>query len=154
MTIMTMKTFVVRTICLGAVALCCACTARAQDTTAAPTATPTAGTMNLGEFSVSLSVRDIAASIAFYEKLGFVRIGGAPEQNWVIMRNGSATIGLFQGMFEGNLLTFNPADVRDIQRSLKREDVPILTEADESTEGPAHIVLKDPDGNVILLDQF
>lgn len=149
-----MRTLVVRTIFLAALALCCACTARAQDTTGSPVPPPTAGTPDLGEFSISLSVRDIAASEAFYRKLGFVRIGGAPEQNWVIMRNGSATIGLFQGMFEGNLLTFNPADVREIQRSLKRENVPILTEADESTEGPAHIVLKDPDGNVILLDQF
>lgn len=112
------------------------------------------GTMNLGDFSVSLAVKDIATSKAFYEKLGFVEVGGVLEQNWVILQNGEATIGLFQGMFDHNILTFNPTDVRAIQRALKAHEIALITEADESTEGPAHIILKDPDGNVIMVDQF
>lgn len=110
--------------------------------------------MKLGEFSVSLTVADIHTSKAFYEKLGFKQIGGEIEQNWVIMQNGSANIGLFQGMFEENILTFNPEDVRGIQRRLKEQDVEIVTEADEESEGPAHMVITDPDGNLILLDQW
>ncbi|MDC7223888.1 MAG: hypothetical protein PQJ60_09120 [Spirochaetales bacterium] len=121
--------------------------------------------MKLGAFSVSLSVKDINTSKAFYEKLGFSPFGGDLEQNWLIMKNGSTVIGLFQGMFEGNLLTFNPGwdqdgqnleefeDIREVQRSLKRSGVEILDEADESAEGPDSITLLDPDGNVILLDQ-
>ena len=121
--------------------------------------------MELGAFSVSLSVSDLAASQAFYEKLGFQVFGGDAEQNWLMMKNGEHVIGLFQGMFEGNILTFNPGwdqageavdpftDVRDLQRALKAEGVALVEEADESTTGPASLVLLDPDGNTILVDQ-
>ena len=110
--------------------------------------------MNLGTFSISLAVSDINASISFYKNLGFEVIGGEIKKNWVILKNGKAIIGLFQGMFEENILTFNPEDVRSIQKSLKQKGVEIITEADETTEGPAHMILKDPDGNTILVDQF
>ena len=121
--------------------------------------------MDLGAFSVSLAVKDLAASREFYEKLGFTPIGGDPEQNWQILRNGDHVIGLFQGMFESNILTFNPGwdqscnelaaftDVRDIQRSLKKHGIELISEADETTTGPASLMLSDPDGNQILLDQ-
>ena len=121
--------------------------------------------MNLGAFSISLTVKDIAASRAFYEKLGFAQMGGEQEQNWLILRNGESTIGLFQGMFEKNIMTFNPGwssdgdhpeeftDVRELQRTLKERGVVLTTEADESTTGPASIVFEDPDGNLILFDQ-
>ena len=121
--------------------------------------------MQLGAFSVSLTVKDIQASKAFYEKLGFSDMGGVPDENWVIMKNGDVIIGLFQGMFEKNILTFNPGwdsdantlddftDVREIQKQLKAQGVELQAEADESTTGPAHIVLEDPDGNVIMFDQ-
>ena len=121
--------------------------------------------MDLGAFSVSLAVKDLAASRAFYEKLGFEMTGGDPEQNWLILKNGNHIIGLFQGMFEGNLLTFNPGwdqsggeldsftDVREIQRVLKEQGLSLTAEADETTSGPAHIALTDPDGNQILIDQ-
>ncbi|MEZ4697908.1 MAG: VOC family protein [Rhodothermales bacterium] len=121
--------------------------------------------MDLGAFSVSLSVKDIETSKAFYEKMGFKVVGGDQSQNWLIIRNGTTTIGLFQGMFEQNILTFNPGwssdaqkldhftDVRDLQRRLKQGDVTIVTEADESTTGPASFVVVDPDGNPILFDQ-
>ncbi len=121
--------------------------------------------MNLGAFSISLAVRDLAASRAFYEKLGFHQIGGDPTQNWLILRNGETTIGLFQGMFERNMLTFNPGwtsqakpldefpDVREIQRHLKANGLALTSEADESTTGPASLTLLDPDGNPILIDQ-
>jgi len=121
--------------------------------------------MQLGIFSISLSVKDIHASKAFYEQLGFIQFGGNIDQNWLIMKNGSTLIGLFQGMFEDNLLTFNPGwdenaqniepfdDVRDIQRHLKSQGIALVTEADESTSGPAYITLVDPDGNSILIDQ-
>lgn len=121
--------------------------------------------MELGAFSVSLSVKDIEASKVFYEKLGFAVFGGDQDQNWLILKNGAHVIGLFQGMFEGNLLTFNPGwdqnaqpldeftDVRELQRQLKSQDIPLLSEADESTTGPASFMLTDPDGNVILVDQ-
>jgi lactoylglutathione lyase len=121
--------------------------------------------MKLGAFSVSLSVKDIHASKAFYENLGFQDLGGDISQNWLIMKNENCIIGLFQGMFEKNILTFNPGwdenarnldsftDVREIQRHLKERGIPLQTEADESTEGPAHITLEDPDGNSILIDQ-
>jgi lactoylglutathione lyase len=121
--------------------------------------------MNLGSFSVSLNVKDIHQSKSFYENLGFKSFGGNIEQNWLIMKNGDTIIGLFQGMFEKNLLTFNPGwdqnaqnldsftDVREIQKHLKEKGVNLLTEADESTEGPAFITIEDPDGNQILLDQ-
>lgn len=121
--------------------------------------------VRLGNFSVSLAVKDLAASRAFYEKLGFRAIGGDPAQNWLILQNETATIGLFQGMFDKNLLTFNPGwnraaeqladfdDVRDIQRILKGRGVALISEADESTSGPASLMLVDPDGNPILIDQ-
>jgi catechol 2,3-dioxygenase-like lactoylglutathione lyase family enzyme len=121
--------------------------------------------MKLGAFSISLAVKDLAASRVFYEKLGFEQVMGDPTQNWLILRNGETTIGLFQGMFERNMLTFNPgwtsqnealedfADVREIQRGLKAEGVALSLEADETTIGPGSLMLADPDGNPILLDQ-
>jgi catechol 2,3-dioxygenase-like lactoylglutathione lyase family enzyme len=121
--------------------------------------------MELGAFSVSLTVKDIQASKAFYEKLGFKELGGDISQNWLILKNGETVIGLFQGMFEKNILTFNPGwdsnaqkldsftDVRDLQKQLKAQGVEFVTEADESTTGPAHFVVLDPDGNPILVDQ-
>lgn len=121
--------------------------------------------MKLGNFSVSLAVKDIRASHAFYEKLGFRIIGGDINNRWLIMQNDDTTIGLFQGMFTGNILTFNPGwdkncatlpefqDVRDIQRSLKAHGLALTTQADESTTGPASLTLQDPDGNQILIDQ-
>jgi lactoylglutathione lyase len=121
--------------------------------------------MQLGAFSISLAVTDIAASRAFYEKLGFTVFGGDQDQKWLIMKSGSTAIGLFAGMFEMNLLTFSPgwdgdaqrrdefADVRDIQRHLRSQGVPFTHEADEGSRGPAHITLVDPDGNEILIDQ-
>ncbi len=119
----------------------------------------------LGNFSVSLAVKDLAASRVFYEKLGFKAVAGKQSQNWLIMQNETSTIGLFQGMFEKNSLTFNPGwdrnmttladfdDVRDIQRTLKSRGVALSTAADESTTGPASLMLTDPDGNPILIDQ-
>jgi len=121
--------------------------------------------MDLGAFSISLAVKDIAASKAFYEKLGFSVFGGDIAQNWLILKNGAQTIGLFQGMFEGNILTFNPGwdsdaqelasftDVRELQRQLKAAGLTLTSEADESTTGPASFTLVDPDGNAILVDQ-
>jgi lactoylglutathione lyase len=121
--------------------------------------------MQLGAFSVSLAVHDLAASLAFYEKLGFTRFGGDPAQNWVILKNGDHLIGLFQGMFEKNTLTFNPGwdqdaqplaeftDVRAIQRRLKAQGIVPQVEADETTSGPAFFVVNDPDGNPVLVDQ-
>ncbi|MDZ7592360.1 MAG: VOC family protein [Rubrivivax sp.] len=121
--------------------------------------------MKLGAFSVSLAVKDITASRTFYEKFGFSVFGGNQAQNWLIMKNESTLIGLFHGMFEGNLLTFNPGwdsnaknldefeDVRDIQRHLKSQGIPLSTEADEKTTGPASLTTIDPDGNQILVDQ-
>ena len=121
--------------------------------------------MNLGAFSISLAVKDIEASKTFYEKFGFSVFGGDISQNWLILKNGDHAIGLFQGMFEKNMLTFNPgwnqsagpldefADVRDLQRELKEQGVELMTEADESTTGPASFMTVDPDGNPILVDQ-
>lgn len=121
--------------------------------------------VHLGHFSISLAVKDLAASRAFYEKLGFVVTGGKAEQNWLILQNGDSTIGLFQGMFEKNGLTFNPGwnarkerldhftDVREIQRHLKQQGLTLTSEADESTTGPAYLTLVDPDGNPVLIDQ-
>lgn len=121
--------------------------------------------MQLGNFSVSLAVKDIEASKAFYEKLGFTVFGGDQSQNWLIMKNGDTNIGLFQGMFENNILTFNPGwnsnaqplgeftDVRELQRELKANGVQMLSEADESTTGPGSFMIADPDGNTILVDQ-
>ena len=121
--------------------------------------------MYLGHFSISLAVKDLHASRAFYEKLGFQVTGGQAEQNWLILQNGDSTIGLFQGMFEHNVLTFNPGwnargqrlekftDVRDIKRQVKKQGLTPTTEADESTTGPASRMLLDPDGNPVLIDQ-
>ncbi len=121
--------------------------------------------MDLGAFSVSLAVKDLAASSSFYEKLGFEPFGGDPKQNWLIMKNGRHVIGLFEGMFEKNILTFNPGwdqggkntasftDVRELQRALKAQGVELISEADNSTSGPGSLMLADPDGNQILIDQ-
>jgi len=121
--------------------------------------------MQLGAFSVSLAVKDIAASRSFYEKFGFKVFAGDASQNWLILKNGDHVIGLFQGMFERNILTFNPGwdsnaqklasftDVRELQRQLKAQGVQLLQEADETTTGPASFLAVDPDGNSILFDQ-
>lgn len=121
--------------------------------------------MNLGAFSISLAVKDIHASKEFYEKLGFKEFHGEISQNWLIMKNGETVIGLFQGMFDKNILTFNPGwdssaqalesftDVRELQRQLKAQGVELMSEADENTTGPASFFVLDPDGNPILLDQ-
>ena len=121
--------------------------------------------MELGAFSISLAVKDIKASKAFYEKLGFKVFMGDISQNWLILKNGEHVIGLFQGMFERNMLTFNPGwnsnaqkvdtftDVRELQKRLKAQGVALVTEADESTTGPASFMVLDPDGNPILVDQ-
>jgi predicted enzyme related to lactoylglutathione lyase len=121
--------------------------------------------MNLGAFSVSLSVKDIHASRAFYETLGFTYKAGDIEQNWIVLQNGVSTIGLFQGLFEGNIMTFNPGwdqraqeldeftDIRELQRRMKAGGLSLVMEADESTTGPASVMLTDPDGNMLLLDQ-
>jgi predicted lactoylglutathione lyase len=121
--------------------------------------------MELGAFSISLAVKDLEVSKAFYEKLGFQVFAGDAAQNWLIMKNEETVIGLFQGMFEKNLLTFNPGwdksanklesftDVRDLQRELKTKGIKFENEADESTTGPASFVIIDPDGNPILIDQ-
>lgn len=121
--------------------------------------------MQLGAFSVSLAVKDIEASKLFYEKLGFTVFGGNQSHNWLIMKNGDYIIGLFQGMFDKNILTFNPGwdnnaqkltsftDVRDLQRQLKDRGIAMIVEADESSTGPASFVIADPDGNAILVDQ-
>ena len=121
--------------------------------------------MQLGAFSVSLNVKDLAASKAFYEKLGFEKVGGEESQNWVILRNQGVTVGLFQGMFEKNILTFTPGwdenaetlsdftDIREIQKNLKAKGVEFVSEADETSTGPASFIVNDPDGNPILVDQ-
>ncbi len=121
--------------------------------------------MNPGAFSISLAVKDIHASKAFYEKIGFTVFGGNIDQGWLILKNGSSLIGLFQGMFEKNILTFNPGwdqdaqpvdtftDVRDIQKHLKTSGISFESEADESSSGPASFVILDPDGNPVLFDQ-
>ena len=121
--------------------------------------------MELGAFSIGLAVKDIEASRAFYEKFGFKVFAGDASQNWLILKNGSHAIGLFQGMFEKNILTFNPGwdsnaatldtfdDVRELQRQLKAEGVQLTSEADETTTGPASFTAVDPDGNPILVDQ-
>ncbi len=121
--------------------------------------------MKLGAFSISLSVRDIKASKQFYENLGFKVFAGDIEKNYLILKNGNALIGLFQEMFENNILTFNPGwdenankleefdDVREIQRNLKEKGTKLVSEADEATSGPASVMVSDPDGNMILIDQ-
>ncbi len=121
--------------------------------------------MVLGAFSIGLAVKDLSTSKSFYEKLGFEVVGGDAQQNWLILKNGNNVVGLFQGMFEKNIMTFNPGwdqsgndidsfdDVREIQRELKKQGIDLSSEADESTSGPASIMLSDPDGNQILIDQ-
>lgn len=121
--------------------------------------------MKLGAFSISLSVKDLALSQAFYENLGFKVFAGSHKMNYLIMKNGNSLIGLFQGIFEKNILTFNPGwdenaqkleafdDIREIQKSLKNKDMKLISEADESTTGPANFMISDPDGNQILIDQ-
>ncbi len=121
--------------------------------------------MKLGAFSVSLNVKDIKASKEFYENLGFTVFGGDIKKNYLIMKNENSLIGLFQGMFENNILTFNPGwdenakniekfdDVREIQKKLKSNNIKLITEADENTSGPASLMVSDPDGNIILVDQ-
>ncbi|MEW6737009.1 MAG: VOC family protein [Acidobacteriota bacterium] len=121
--------------------------------------------MELGNFSVSLAVKDIEMSKRFYEKLGFTVFGGDQSQNWLIMKNGQHVIGLFQGMFDKNILTFNPGwnsdaqplkeftDVRELQRQLKDRGIKMISEADENSTGPASFMIVDPDGNTILVDQ-
>lgn len=109
--------------------------------------------MELGQFSLSLAVKDIHTSLAFYLNLGFELYDDHRDQNWAILKNGNTVIGLFQGMFEKNLLTFVPKDVRGIQRQLKANGLTLEAEADESTSGPAYITLTDPDGNPIMFDQ-
>lgn len=121
--------------------------------------------MKLGAFSVSLNVKDIAASKEFYENLGFQAFGGDISQNWLIMKNEDCVIGLFQGMFDKNIITFNPGwnqnaenidsftDVRELQKQLKEKGVTVISEADESSKGPGFFTIEDPDGNFILFDQ-
>ena len=121
--------------------------------------------MEMGSFSVSLAVKDLELSRAFYEKLGFVEFGGEASQNWLILRNGNSTIGLFQGMFDKNIMTFNPGwsqdakpldeftDIRQIQQRLKASGLELTSEVAESTSGPGSLMLMDPDNNLILLDQ-
>jgi predicted enzyme related to lactoylglutathione lyase len=121
--------------------------------------------MDLGAFSISLAVKDLEASRQFYEKFGFKAFCGNPSQNWLILKNGAHVIGLFQGMFDKNILTFNPGwdqsaqilatftDVRELQRRLKAQGVQLVNEADESTTGPASFIAVDPDGNPVLVDQ-
>ena len=121
--------------------------------------------MNLGNFSVSLAVKDLAASRTFYEAFGFSAIGGNADQGWLILRNADTVIGLFQGMFDKNMLTFNPGwdrdcgtvpgftDVRELQKQLKARGIALMAEADETTTGPAHLIAIDPDGNPVMLDQ-
>jgi len=121
--------------------------------------------MQLGNFSISLAVKDLAASRAFYEKFGFTAFGGDAAQNWLILKNGYAIIGLFQGMFERNMLTFNPGwdqngmpvdgftDVRELRRQLLAQGVQLVPQADETTQGPAYFMAIDPDGNPLLFDQ-
>lgn len=121
--------------------------------------------IKLGAFSISLAVKDIQASKTFYETMGFTKLGGDINQKWLILKNGNAIIGLFEGMFDKNIITFNPGwdeqaqnvdpfdDVRIIQEHLKKHGISLTAEADESTTGPAHITLTDPDGNSILIDQ-
>jgi catechol 2,3-dioxygenase-like lactoylglutathione lyase family enzyme len=121
--------------------------------------------MKLGTFSISLAVKDIDASKRFYEKLGFTVFAGDQTQNWLIMKNGDHAIGLFQGLFDNNIITFNPGwdsdaqplkeftDVRELQRQFKAQGINLIAEADETTTGPASLMMVDPDGNTILMDQ-
>ena len=152
------------TTCLSFAAGFLACLAIAANRPATTPSMPVSDS-SLGAFSASLAVKDIAASRAFYETLGFSVTNGVQEQNWLILRSGATTIGLFQGMFEDNIMTFNPGwnweakplesfeDVRSIQRRFKAAGLTLNVEADETTTGPASFILADPDGNTIFLDQ-
>jgi predicted enzyme related to lactoylglutathione lyase len=154
-----LSTTLLGTLCLLSLA---ALTARTPQTTSQTMETKT---MELGNFSLSLVVKDIKLSKAFYEKLDFKEVAGKLEQNWIVLQNGNVRIGLFQGMFDKNMMTFNPGwnkdketltsfqDVRELQRTLKARGVTMLTEADESSDGPAHFMISDPDGNPLLFDQ-
>ena len=144
---------------------CCLLVGTQTTSTPQPEQAKKDDSVQLGNFSVSLTVKDIKVSKAFYEKLDFKQVSGKLEQNWVVLQNGTTKIGLFQGMFERNSLTFNPGwdherktpkdfqDVRELQRTLKQRGLKLQTEADESTDGPAFFTLVDPDGNPILVDQ-
>jgi catechol 2,3-dioxygenase-like lactoylglutathione lyase family enzyme len=152
-------------IAAGLIACCFSGFLLAQGTASAPGKEAAEAPLRLGNFSVSLSVKDIAKSREFYEKLGFRVAGGNQARNWLVMQNGTATIGLFQGFFEKNSLTFNPGwdsnkqtlpafdDVRDIQQVLKSRGLTLDKQADPSTTGPAYVTLTDPDGNPVLIDQ-
>jgi predicted enzyme related to lactoylglutathione lyase len=146
---------------VGAMVLICVANASTIRSTQAADEKP----LELGNFSVSLAVKDIKASMAFYQKLDFKQVGGNLEQKWVVLQNGTARIGLFQGMFEKNILTFNPGwtknketltdfqDVRELQRALKARGLTIAPEVDVTTKGPAYFEVTDPDGNTLLIDQ-
>ena len=150
---------------MGLLVCCLAGVLMGQGTNSAPTKTSGEGAIRLGNFSISLAVKDIAKSREFYEKLGFKVSGGDQAKNWLILQNETATIGLFQGMFDKNIMTFNPGwdrskktlpdfdDVRDVQKKLKASGLTLTTEADETTTGPASLTFVDPDGNTILVDQ-
>src|SRR4026208_413501 len=150
---------------MGMLVCCLSGLAMGQETNSVPTSNSGGDAMRLGNFSVSLAVKDIAKSRAFYEKLGFRVFGGDQAKNWLILQNDTSTIGLFQGMFDKNIMTFNPGwdrsgnalpdfdDVRDIQKTLKNRGLALTSEADDTTTGPASLMLLDPDGNPVLIDQ-
>jgi catechol 2,3-dioxygenase-like lactoylglutathione lyase family enzyme len=152
-------------LCMGMLACCLGGFWMGQGSDPGPTGKAGGDPVRLGNFSVSLAVKDLAKSRAFYEKLGFRVFGGDQDQNWLILQNDTSTIGLFQGMFDKNVLTFNPGwdhacntlpefdDVRDIQRTLKSRGLTLTIAADEASTGPASLMLTDPDGNPILVDQ-
>lgn len=154
-----------RMMCVGLIVCALGGCAAMPEGVSQPAAATGEKQMKLGNFSVSLAVKDLGKSRDFYEKLGFRKVGGDAAHNYLIMQNESSTIGLFQGMFEGNILTYNPGwdrtcatlpefdDVRAIQKMLKAKGLALSTEADESGTGPASLTLTDPDGNVILIDQ-
>ena len=154
----------IRLVFLAILCVVCGC-ASSSKATSAPAEPKEKTDMRLGNFSISLAVKDLAASRAFYEKLGFRSVGGDAKQNWLILQNDTTTIGLFQGMFDRNMLTFNPGwnhrcetlgdfdDVRDLQRKVVERGITPTVKADEATTGPASFVLTDPDGNPVLFDQ-
>jgi catechol 2,3-dioxygenase-like lactoylglutathione lyase family enzyme len=160
-----MKTPRVGALLLLILGSCAAVGGASPDQEAARPRQPSKPAVNLGAFSMSLNVKDLAASRAFYEQLGFVHAGGDPQQHWLILRNGDHVIGLFQGMIPKNTLTFNPGwdqqarpvdpftDVRDLQALLQERGLSLMQRADPATSGPAYLMLLDPDGNPILIDQ-
>ena len=153
-------------LCLGLLACCFSGFLLGQGTGSAPSNAASESPLRLGKFSVSLAVKDLAKSRAFYEKLGFKVTSGEQAKNWLVLQNETATIGLFQGIISKNMLTFVPGwdrtnktlpdfdDVRDIQKTLKSRGLALTMEADESSTGPASLMLTDPDGNPILVDQY